>query len=238
MVYGNRLKAVIWDYDGTLVDSRQKNLSVTRKIVEKITNRSADEFPMLTDLEKYHRATMESSNWRKFYREEFELNKEEVDEAGSLWTVYQLNDSTQVNILAGIREGMNSIETIPQGIVSQNSKSNIERQLKSDGLIKYFSHISGYEEVALDRQKPEPDGLISCIKDLTDSEDGTIFYIGDHETDIQCAARANQILADLEVLSIGVLYGTGIDNVKWNTQPDFEANSVQELFDIIIKHQF
>ena len=152
--------------------------------------------------------------------------------------MYQLNDSTQVNILAGIREGMNSIETIPQGIVSQNSKSNIERQLKSDGLIKYFSHISGYEEVALDRQKPEPDGLISCIKDLTDSEDGTIFYIGDHETDIQCAARANQILADLEVLSIGVLYGTGIDNVKWNTQPDFEANSVQELFDIIIKHQF
>ena len=238
MVYGNRLKAVIWDYDGTLVDSRQKNLSVTRKIVEKITNRSADEFPMLTDLEKYHRATMESSNWRKFYREEFELNKEEVDEAGSLWTVYQLNDSTQVNIFAGIREGMNSIETIPQGIVSQNSKSNIERQLKSDGLIKYFSHISGYEEVALDRQKPEPDGLISCIKDLSDSEDGIIFYIGDHETDIQCAARANQILADLEVLSIGVLYGTGIDNVKWNTQPDFEANSVQELFDIIIKHQF
>lgn len=90
----------------------------------------------------------------------------------------------------------------------------------------------------MDRQKPEPDGLISCIKDLTDSEEGTIFYIGDHETDIQCAARANQILADLEVLSIGVLYGTGIDNVKWNTQPDFEANSVQELFDIIIKHQF
>ena len=222
----------------TLVDSRYKNLSVTRKIVEEITKKSADEFPMLTDLEKYHRATMESSNWRKFYREEFELNKEEVDEAGSLWTVYQLNDSTPVKVFDGIREGMNSIETIPQGIVSQNSKSNIERQLKSDGLIKYFSHISGYEEVALDRQKPEPDGLISCIKDLSDSEDGIIFYIGDHETDIQCAARANQILADLEVLSIGVLYGTGIDNVKWNTQPDFEANSVQELFDIIIKHQF
>ena len=238
MVYGNRLKAVIWDYDGTLVDSRQKNLSVTRKIVEEITKKSADEFPMLTDLEKYHRATMESSNWRKFYREEFELNKEQVNEAGSLWTVYQLNDSTPVNVFAGIREGMNSIGTVPQGIVSQNSKSNIERQLKSDGLIKYFGHISGYEEVALDRQKPEPDGLISCIKDLTDSEDGIIFYIGDHEMDIQCAARANQILADLEVLSIGVLYGTGIDNVEWNTQPDFEANSVQELFDIIIKHQF
>jgi len=159
LISGNRLKAVIWDYDGTLVDSRHKNLNVTRKIVEEITNRSADEFPMLTNLEKYHRATMESLNWRKFYLEEFQLNKEQVDEAGSLWTVYQLNDSTQVNVFDGIRERMNSIETIPQGIVSQNSKSNIERQLKSDGLIKYFSHISGYEEVALDMQKPEPDGV-------------------------------------------------------------------------------
>lgn len=238
MVYGKRLKAVIWDYDGTLVDSRDKNLSVTRNIVEKITKRNADEFPMLTDLERYHRATMESSNWRKFYREEFDMNEEQVDEAGSLWTKYQLNDSTPVKVFDGIREGINSIGTIPQGIVSQNSKSNIERQLKSDRLIEYFSHISGYEEVALDMQKPEPDGLINCIRELSDSEEGTIFYIGDHETDIQCAARANQILADLEVLSIGVLYGTGIDNIKWNTQPDFEANSVRELFDIIIKHQF
>ena len=238
MVSGKRLKAVIWDYDGTLVDSRDKNLSVTRKIIEKITKKSAEEYPLLNDLEKYHRATMESLNWRKFYQEEFKLNKEQVDEAGSLWTVYQLKDTTQVNVFAGIREGMKSIDTISQGIVSQNSKSNIERQLNSDRLIKYFSHISGYEEVALDMQKPEPDGLINCIKDLTDSEDGIIFYIGDHETDIQCAARANQILADLEVLSIGVLYGARIDNVKWNTQPDFEANSVQELFDIIIKHQF
>lgn len=239
MASDKHLIAVIWDYDGTLVDTRHKNLNVTRKIIERITKRSADEFPMLENIEEYHRATMETSNWRKFYREEFEIGEEQVNEAGSLWTEYQLNDDTPVKVFDGIREGMLSIGTVPQGIVSQNSKSSVKRQLESDGLIKYFSHINGYEEVAMDRQKPEPDGLINCIKELAESDDGTIFYIGDHETDIQCATRANQVLTEtgLNVLSIGILYGSELNSSKWKTQPDYEAKSVQELFDIIAKHK-
>ncbi|MCH7819447.1 MAG: HAD family hydrolase [Candidatus Marinimicrobia bacterium] len=239
MASDKRLIAVIWDYDGTLVDTRHKNLNVTRKIIERITKRSADEFPMLENIEEYHRATMETSNWRKFYREEFEIGEEQVNEAGSLWTEYQLNDDTPVKVFEGIRKGMLSIGTVPQGIVSQNSKSSVKRQLESDGLIKYFSHIIGYEEVAMDKQKPEPDGLINCIKELAESDDGTIFYIGDHETDIQCATRANQVLTEtgLNVLSIGILYGSELNSSKWKTQPDYEAKSVQELFDIIAKHK-
>ena len=91
----------------------------------------------------------------------------------------------------------------------------------------------------MDKQKPEPDGLISCIKELAKSDDGTIFYIGDHETDIQCATRANQVLTETElnVLSIGILYGSELNSSKWKTQPDYEAKSVQELFDISAKHK-
>ena len=239
MVSDKPLIAVIWDYDGTLVDTRHKNLNVTRKIIEKITKRRADEFPMLDSVEKHHRTNMETLNWRKLYREEFEFSEEQVNEAGSLWTEYQLNDHTPVKVFDGIRDGMISIGNIPQGIVSQNSKSNVKRQLESDGLIKYFSQIIGYEEVAMDKQKPEPDGLISCIKELSEYEEGTIFYIGDHETDIQCATRANQVLieTELNVLSIGIQYGSQFYSSKWNTQPDFEANTVQELFDIIIKYR-
>ena len=98
MASDKRLIAVIWDYDGTLVDTRHKNLNVTRKIIERITKRSADEFPMLENIEEYHRATMDTSNWRKCYREEFEIGEEQVKEAGSLWTEYQLNDYPPVNV--------------------------------------------------------------------------------------------------------------------------------------------
>ena len=34
------IKAIIWDYDGTLCDTRPKNLIVTRKIIEHVTKKS------------------------------------------------------------------------------------------------------------------------------------------------------------------------------------------------------
>jgi phosphoglycolate phosphatase-like HAD superfamily hydrolase len=38
------IKAIIWDYDGTLVDTRYKNLNVTRNIIESIIETDAEEF--------------------------------------------------------------------------------------------------------------------------------------------------------------------------------------------------
>ena len=35
----SQILAVIWDYDGTLVDTGMKNLNVTRNIVKKITGK-------------------------------------------------------------------------------------------------------------------------------------------------------------------------------------------------------
>ena len=36
------IKAIIWDYDGTLVDTHIKNLNVTRKIIEHITGKKPE----------------------------------------------------------------------------------------------------------------------------------------------------------------------------------------------------
>lgn len=38
------IEAVPWDYDGTLVDTRQKNLDVTRVIVFEVLNKSHEKF--------------------------------------------------------------------------------------------------------------------------------------------------------------------------------------------------
>ena len=54
------LKAIIWDYDGTLADTRQKNLNVTRMIIKNISGRNPDEFSILEDVERYHQVTMQS----------------------------------------------------------------------------------------------------------------------------------------------------------------------------------
>ena len=50
------IQAIIWDYDGTLVDTRLKNYQVNRAILEAVTGKSADEFEGLTSFES-HEAT-------------------------------------------------------------------------------------------------------------------------------------------------------------------------------------
>jgi len=229
------LKAIIWDYDGTLADTRQKNLNVTRSIIKDISGRDSDDISILKDVERYHQVTMRSTNWRKFYRDEFQLNEEQINEAGSLWTEYQLSDNTPVIIFDGIKQGLSSFGSIPQGIVSQNSKRNVSHQLEKEDLIKYFGFIVGYEEVEFDKQKPEPDGLIICIEELIDLKSGVIFYIGDHESDFECAMSANSILrsTNLKIFSIGAFYGSDIDKTDWRVKPDYVALKVQDVFNII-----
>ena len=72
------MKALFWDYDGTLVDTRKKNYHVTKKIIQDVTNGRADEFMMLRSYENYISRISEITNWRNFYQEEFGFSDAET----------------------------------------------------------------------------------------------------------------------------------------------------------------
>ena len=44
----DRVAAVIWDFDGTLVDTRAKNIAVNRRIIEAVTGRPWTGLPEAT----------------------------------------------------------------------------------------------------------------------------------------------------------------------------------------------
>ena len=231
------IRAIIWDYDGTLVDTRLKNLNVTRKIIANLTGTDANAYPVLQSLENYSIANRKTFNWRELYRDEFGLNEAQIDAAGLMWTPYQLEDQTEVSLYPGITEVLDRLAAFPQGIVSQNSKSNIARNLEKNDILGYFDCIVGYEEVDIKRQKPAPDGLLSCIAALSVPEPGNICYIGDHETDVQSASAANHTLrrinTDVRIHSIGACYDFGLDISSWSDHPDFVAWSVEEIVEIV-----
>jgi phosphoglycolate phosphatase-like HAD superfamily hydrolase len=79
MTSNKKILAIIWDYDGTLVDSRRKNLNVTRKIVSKILKGDPSEIPALSSLSNYHHAHIKATNWREFYEESFGRSRQNVD---------------------------------------------------------------------------------------------------------------------------------------------------------------
>jgi HAD superfamily hydrolase (TIGR01549 family) len=232
-----KIKAIIWDYDGTLVDTRHKNLNVTKNIMQSITETDVLEFPALRSLEGYYLANRRASNWRELYRKEFNLTEKQIDEAGRLWTEYQLNDDTKVDFYEGIEAVICDLAEFPHGIVSQNSSSSITQHLEKKKLLPYFKHIVGYEEVDLKKQKPEPDGLLSCIEKLSMPVAGCVCYIGDHETDVQCVRAANRKLqeenANVQIFSIGAFYDSGPNTSTWNFRPDYEVQKVEDILKIV-----
>ncbi len=231
------IKAILWDYDGTLVDTRQKNLNVTRKIIKSLFNSRSSVFPALQTLEKYTSATRKVSNWREFYRQELNLSEEQIDEAGRMWTSYQLTDNTDAAIFEGIDTVIAELAEFPQGIVSQNSKSSISRNLMKLQMLPFFKYIVGYEEVELKKQKPEPDGLLSCLKKMAVSGCDSVCYIGDHQTDVLCVQAANRVLqsngARMKIFSIAACYESGTDTSAWRIRPDYEARRTTDILDIV-----
>jgi len=228
--------AVIWDYDGTLVDSGAKNFAVTRAIVEHITAQPAGGFEALSSMAGYRAALARTQNWREFYARSFLLSEEDVDRAGRLWGEYQLADATPTPLVAGIAAVLRSLAHLPHGIVSQNASEAIAAVLDGSGLARHFQAVIGFEEVDLRRQKPSPEGLLRCVEILTGMRPGHVFYIGDHETDAVCAARAKDVLAGrapgVKVVSIGAAYGAGPTHA-WAVAPDHTARQPHEIVDIV-----
>lgn len=66
---------------------------------------------------------------------------------------------------------------------------------------------------------------------------GCVCYIGDHETDVQCVRAANRALqeenANFWIFSIGACYDSGPNTSTWNFRPDYEAQEVEEILQIV-----
>lgn len=231
--------AVVWDFDGTLVDSSAKNLGVTRTIVERITAQPAGAFEALSSLAGYLAALARTQNWREFYARAFGLSEPDIDRAGRLWVEYQLADATPTPLVAGIPAVLRSLRHLPHGIVSQNARAAIAAVLDGNGLTDRFQAVIGFEEVDLRRQKPAPEGLLRCVEILTELRPGYVFYVGDHQTDAVCAARAKEVLArkklGVEVVSIGARYGAD-SAAPWAVQPDHTVHRPQEIVGIVTRY--
>lgn len=231
--------AIVWDYDGTLVDTRHKNLSVNKRIISQITGIPADDFPSLRSLANYDVVQKEMTNWQDLYQKNYGMNHDQTIRAGELWSEYQKEDDTDTPIYFGIKDVVKSLKNIPQAIFSQNSKSQIERTLEKNEMSCYFKSIIGYQELGHDNQKPKPHGLIQSVKNLTSSETGIVLFVGDHSTDFLCGANANNYYFEnhirINVKNIGVNYTPDANPASWDTEPDFIVNTPQDIIEIVYK---
>lgn len=226
--------AILWDYDGTLMDSANKNFSVNREIFHQIKPRvAANGWPKaLSSLAEYKTAVSHTLNWQRFYMDNLGYTHEETLQAGSMWSEYNLANETKITLFEGISNVVQGFKSIPQGICSLNCADNIAKALQNNKLNHYFSSIVGFNTISHDRAKPYPDAFLHCLNDMSIITNGTICYIGDHEDDAKFARNAETSLReankDTKVIMIAAAYG-GANPSLWETKPDYIAHSVTEI---------
>jgi len=226
----------LWDFDGTLVDTRQRNYNVVRRLLGESTQRVLDEIPALASPEVYDEVNRRYLNWRELYAREFGFDDDETDRLGRQWSAYQLQDDTPADVFEGIAEVLVALGSVRHGIVSMNARDQIARTLAGARLAEHFRAIVGYDDVHLSRQKPEPDGVIACLERLDALGAARVVYIGDHETDVRCARNAQQALlargVAMEVVSVAACFAGHAGPVGWSHQPDHVAWSPNEILAI------
>lgn len=227
--------AFIWDFDGTLADTRLRNYRIVRRLLAD-TAGPLDRFPALATPETYDRVQRRYVNWRDLYTREFGFSDAETDRLGGLWSEYQLAEPTPAAVFDGLGDVLRGLGRAAHGVVSQNARSQIVRTLEGAGLAGCFGAVLGYDSVHLARQKPEPDGFLACLAALSPRPPRRIVGVGDHETDVRCVRNAARALAargvDCECVSIAVCFVDGVDPAGWAERPDHVARTPGDILHI------
>lgn len=232
------LSAILWDYDGTLVDSTKKNMAVTVEVLQNfIPNIQKNPPLVLSDAEEYRRANHKFKDWREMYRECYGLSESQIDRAGDLWSTFQLKNQFTPELFPGLDNLFRTFGDFKQGICSRNCAITIRKALNELGISPYFQAIVGYEEVPWTEQKPNPAGFLQCLNILNVSLDHTtVFYIGDHQEDVMFGKNAEAVLNhgghQVEVKCIAVDY-SGSKPSDWILKPDFVVSSPEDIQSII-----
>lgn len=230
---------IIWDYDGTIINSATKNIEVTIEVLKHFDKDIEKHLPQaLQTYENYQKVNHMYKNWRELYVKSYNLKEDQLDEAGSLWAPEQLKNKTIPSMFEGMAQLFHKLDHIKMGICSQNSNQNIKETLKHYGVDHCFDATIGYDDISGSEQKPDPTGFLKCIDSLNiNNKDATFIYIGDHSEDVVFGKNAQEVLKEDNVNVICIT----IDHLnlnlntykKWPKQPEYFVQTAYELDSIL-----
>ena len=166
------LRALLFDLDGTLLDSFQSHLEVYQATLARFGVRLTE-----ADFRRHY-----SPNWNEFY-ERVGLAREHWDAASVHWL--QEAAAHQPRPFPGVAETLGRLRRrFRLGLVTAGSRSRVEADLERGGIAGYFEVIVTADDVL--QPKPAPDGLQAALNALGLGANEAL-YIGDTEPDFEFA---------------------------------------------------
>ena len=219
-----KVKAVIFDLDGTLIDS----IDIYFRIVEIALERL--DLPPVSRTQILAAAESEDFKWERVLPRQVRRRRENIiDEA---WAVINeiaprmFADDLEMIPGADAVIHMISAKGLKMGLVTSTQKHYLETKmlpLKNAGVGGLLEAIVTSDDV--DKRKPAPDPLIMCAQHLR-LEPAHCVYVGDTATDMQSGKAAG-------MQTIGVLTGFDDYDVLNKEQPDAIIDSIRNLCDVL-----
>ena len=210
MTPNHSIKSLLFDWDGTLVDSARLGLAAFEKTFSQLGVVFAHDIYEA----KY------SPNWYSTY-EALGLPRELWPTADDLWIQHYGEQSAP--LIEGVGETLLALRTkgYQLGIVSSGSRSRVAREVQQSILKDAFSVVICNEDIV--NKKPDPEGLTLAMRELN-VEASECAYVGDAPEDIEMGRRGN-------VMTVGVRSTYPSSARVPTANPDLYLERITELVD-------
>ena len=172
-----RIKGIIWDLDGTLIDS---DLYLVANYVHMYSKFRPGYFPHLRQILTFSGPSVEETLESQFPDVPEKVRTEE-------FVRYSLSKETSfLTLYPGEIECLEAVVKagIKQTIFTNKKTVSAKNCLDGMNLTKYFDGVVALDDVK--NPKPDPEGVYKCLKMMGTSPEETII-IGDSITDLQAA---------------------------------------------------
>ncbi|MBW1997993.1 MAG: HAD family hydrolase [Deltaproteobacteria bacterium] len=218
----NSLEAILFDLDGTLIDSIEAYFRIMEITIEEIGVAPVSR-------EKILGAVLDGDfNWKDVLPAGDASQRRALIEKA--WNVinalYPRIFRDHVSLFPGVGEVVKDLKAggVKVGIATTTPRKQMEVKLyplRQSGIADLFDTIITAEDAR--RRKPAPDPLLECLRRM-DIEPRSSIYIGDTTADIRAGKAAG-------MGTIGVLSGLDPYEALKREGPDLIINSVVELRD-------
>lgn len=206
----NHIKTLIFDWDGTLVDSAHLGLAAFEKTFAELG---------VPFVHTVYEATY-SPNWHITY-EALGLPKEQWPAADELW-IQHYGEQT-APLIEGVGETLLALRAkgYELAIVSSGSRVRVCREVEESVLREAFAVITCNDDVV--QRKPHPEGLLVAMNHMN-AAPMQCAYVGDAPEDIEMGRRGN-------VMTIGVRSAYPSSGRVASTKPDLYLDRLADLLD-------
>ncbi len=212
------LKAVIFDLDGTLLDTLEDLSDSVNKMLSEtgFPERSIDEIRQFVGngMKKLVERSLPEKTGKSRFDECYTLFKE----------AYGKNMNNKTRPYDGITHCLEALKSsgIKTAVVSNKNDDAVKKLCRS-----YFGDLIDFSKGVTHGIKPKPDpSAVNCTIEEMHLEKEDCIFVGDSDTDILTAKNA-------ELKSIGVLWGFRDKNVLEKAGADFIVKIPEEIIDII-----